>query len=174
MEQTQELQELNKLEQPPQKTLPRTPRCDIDIDYLKMMWLHSEAKDKTFTNWCEDQGFASQMRKEVTHFGISPALELMLAENLKNGLLHYNLWASTFDIHKMPFNKWVDSDCYAQPLPNYALRPEDKINLNILQMQYYAIRVISNVHDRDKDRLTYLFHIWQSGLIINHEESFKE
>jgi hypothetical protein len=160
------------MEQTPQKTIPRTPRCDIDIDYLKMMWIHSGDKDKTFTTWCEDQGYASQMRKEVTHFGISPALELMLSENITNRLLHYNIWASTFDIHKMQFDSWFDSDCYTQPLPNFALMPEDKINLNILQMQYHGIRVISNALERDKDRLTYLFHIWRRGLIINHAEAF--
>jgi hypothetical protein len=172
MEQTQESQDSNKPEQPTQKSVPRTPRHDIDIDYLKLLWIHSGEKDKDFTMWCDDQGYGPQMRKEITHFGISPALELMLSENITNGLLHYNLWISTFDIHKMQFDGWMESDCYSQPLPNYDIRPQEKVNLDILRLQYHAIRVITNALEKDKDRLTYLFHIWRSGLVISHAEPF--
>jgi len=56
MEQTQESQDSNKPEQPTQKSVPRTPRHDIDIDYLKLLWIHSGEKDKDFTTWCDDQG----------------------------------------------------------------------------------------------------------------------
>ncbi len=45
MEQTQESQDSNKPEQPTQKSVPRTPRHDIDIDYL-------EKYSKTFEDQC--------------------------------------------------------------------------------------------------------------------------
>jgi hypothetical protein len=89
MEQTQESQDSNKPEQPPQKSVPRTPRHDIDIDYLKLLWINSGETNKDFTTWCDDQGFGPQMRKEITHFGMSPALELMLSENITNVHLYF-------------------------------------------------------------------------------------
>ncbi len=48
------------------------------------------------------------------------------------------------------------------------------LHMHICKCKTIRSLVISNALDKDKDHLTYLFHIFRSGLIINHADSLKD